>query len=647
MKKIYAALAETMEDCRKVINWQKKKQVADLKIIALSLEALAFLEKHSYRDYASAWEFLPMDEILDQSLKASQLAAEQWSEEALRYELEVNGFYHDFVSLRVAEKMAGEFKKNNWIYLIPDSVLIWQSKYLPGTIKQASQNIIFKEISAEVFKKAGIKIKYTYPKIKNQLRKLQMFLALPKNIINRWYYDVLYILQGQLKKYKTIDQILSGCPDNINVLISGWGSNISRVLSLEELKKQISQKNKINCLNLIWRPDKIPNFDQKKMSGPNFYNEIIQEEIRAGVAYGPKISMFPLSFYLKYLKFLLRDVLMIKIKKIFRFEIQGQELKEILKYPAVKIDTALTVFFADRAIYLGAGILSPLFKKLKPKIFIGSDSGASDCRAEILLAQKNKVMALSTPHSYPAYSVPTYNYLADKILTHGLGSKDLLLKSGIKAEKIKIIGNSHSRTRILEQHQKTQIVIATRSRHGLWSNYSAKQNIYHQELINLLNGLSAEDKYETVIKTHPNGDLYNYYDLIAEKYDPKKVKHIPKGWKLEKFSSYCDLLICLGEATSFYISAPLLKIPVIFINSPMTKVLKKLNYDLQDIGAVAKNSLEALEIIRKILQDLGEKEKMLERQEKFVARYTRENPELNLANQLAEIIGPLKHEQQK
>ena len=170
--------------------------------------------------------------------------------------------------------------------------------------------------------------------------------------------------------------------------------------------------------------------------------------------------------------------------------------------------------------------------------------------------------------------------------------------------------------------EKVRIVIATRSRGGLWSNYSSKQDRYDEQLIDLLDLLTQDDLFEVIIKSHPNGDYHGYYDLVAHEFSPRKVRHIPVGWKLEVFMASCDILVCLGDMPSFFLSAIYANIPVVYLESTMTKTQKHLGYDYLDYCVVVRDYSEAVSIIRRLVNDDQFRTACLDKQQKGKSAYS-------------------------
>jgi len=119
----------------------------------------------------------------------------------------------------------------------------------------------------------------------------------------------------------------------------------------------------------------------------------------------------------------------------------------------------------------------------------------------------------------------------------------------------------------------------------------------------LISGLLKNENCEVVIKSHPNGDYHGYYDLLVKEFNSPYLQHISTGWKLDKFADRCDILVCVGEMPSLYVSAFYLQIPLIFINGVMTKTQARLNYNYQGVGVVVKQGAAAAESVYKLIND--------------------------------------------
>jgi len=291
----------------------------------------------------------------------------------------------------------------------------------------------------------------------------------------------------------------------------------------------------------------------------------------------------------------------------------------------------LEAFLAHEAMRL-------ILDEVKPSVFIGSDSGGPSARAEILTAKERGITTISTPHGYQSYEMPRYNYLADKLLTHGPATKKILIQSGLPESQISIIGTSHPRRdkSLPIDPKRLRIVIGTRSWGGLWSNYSSRQNIYHQIMQELLGGASELPDTSVVIKSHPNGDYHAYYDLLVARLNKPNLAHIPKGWTTKQFGDACDILVCVGEMPSLFISALYLKIPIVFITGAMTKTQTKLHYTYQGLGSVVSGAQEALQEIHRISTDPQYYAAAMAKQNEFAQGYDVDKPETALVKVIHE-----------
>ena len=90
--------------------------------------------------------------------------------------------------------------------------------------------------------------------------------------------------------------------------------------------------------------------------------------------------------------------------------------------------------------------------------------------------------------------------------------------------------------------------------------------VYIKNFIQLCDYLNT-CKYNVTIKSHPNGDFSDFYDLLADKYE--FVTHVSIGWKerVHNLSKFCDLMICFSEAPSLLVWSISERIPVIIYDN--------------------------------------------------------------------------------
>jgi hypothetical protein len=222
-----------------------------------------------------------------------------------------------------------------------------------------------------------------------------------------------------------------------------------------------------------------------------------------------------------------------------------------------------------------------------------------------------------------------YNYIADFVTSHGEATKKMLTDVGVPADIVFPIGNNFG----VQDGQhidplEVRITIATRSWGGLWSNYSSRHNKYDAELRSFLR-LAEQRNWFVTIKSHPNGDYHEYYDLLAKRY--KNVSHISKGWKPDEFRKKTDILVCFGEMPSLFIEALYMQIPIIFVDGVMTITQKKLNYNYSGLGAIVSTGTDAVMKIQNLIDNKKIVEDILAKQSAVVMEYqTKGLPEENL-----------------
>lgn len=647
---IFVSLAETALDCEDVAGWARRNDVKNLKIIALSLESFQYLRKQKNIDYDYVWKMIAMEEIFHNAFLKSQKAVEEWKsifadredyfyDEAFGYELDFYLSYHSLVCIDVAERLKDIFLKENWIYLAIPARLVFISAYFPNPSKVLFNNFLFKSLSVDIFKHAGIQVRHISPF--DHLKISAAGWVFLYHVIYKLIWDAAETVWSFFIRAPHINTALGKTDRRVDVVISGWGSNISQMLSWKKMREEFKKNGNLSRLNLVWRPEKIAGFERNEMSGDDDKFIIVRENVKNGVAYGPKLSMFPLYFWPRYFYSLFGRIILPRFYQIFWKRGNGNSaLKELFNHRSIRLNMAFNVFFAYRSVFLTNELLKKVFAKTAPRFFIGSDSGAANSRGEILFAKKRKIITLSTPHGYQAYSMPAYNYLADYVLTHSPATGEAIIASGVVPEKVIVVGTNHRKEDKPKGMpiKKANIVIATRSRGGLWSNYSSRHDDYDREMSGLLRMLAREDKFETIIKSHPNGDYHTYYDLLVKEINSPLISHIPEGWKLDEFYRRCDVLVCIGEMPSFLIAAIYFQIPIVFIEGTMTKTLKSLHYDYRGCAVVIGSFEEAGGEIERLISDSDYREAALSKQNEFAKKFIKDNPERNLVDLLGKLM---------
>ena len=641
----YASIAETIHDCRAILSYIRKHNLTDVRIITLSLEAYRYLLQKSKVENLHIWKLLDMETLLFQAYLDASAAAAEWVkefsddednlyDEAVQTELHLYVFYHSFVCVRVIEGLKPLFLREGWSYLVPSLRCIWLSRYYPHFQKNNTRNFVFKAISADILNRAGIHVQHVMKT--NWLNVNWLPFDLFCSAARRIAKDVAIIIRGILFRTPTIDNRLIDIRDSVDVLISGWGSDISRMISFTELKHHSEQYSQFTILNTIWRPAKIAAFEQIHQNSSNFNSVLIDEEVSQGMAHGPKLSLFPRGEQVSTLI----NYIMLVAKRLYGFWQWSHASSKSgeLQFVHIRLNALWTIFFAYRHAFLHGRLFGHLFSKLSPSYYVGSNSDLAGMRAEQLSARQLGAATLSIPHGYQVWAYPAHHYLADIVLTHGQATKKLLSTS-IPEQRIRIIGNSHLvQEKVPKLSGPIRVVIATRSWGGLWSNFGSRHDEYDIQLMALLRSLNTDSQFDVVIKSHPNGDYHAYYDLVANSFSSKRLRHVSKGWKLETFLSSCDVLVCLGEVPSFFISAQMVNIPVVFIKGVMTKTQAYLHYNYEGGCQVVEDYQSAVEVIKRITSDQEFRLQLLKRQKEFVAGYKTENPEKRLMAQLAHLL---------
>lgn len=621
------SVIETVEDYNGILMYAKKHSLKDIVFVIMSLETLAYVEKQKAVNFIHIWNLIDMDEILQGSLIHSQEFTKKWIEyfteqtdgfhdEASHYHIDVNFFQPTCTMHAVSEKISEIAKKRQWRYLVPKPQLaFWDLNFRKG--EGTPHHILFQAILSHHLKRNGVEIYQTT--WRNRVTIHMPRFILWQKITLLIASDVLALFIDKLLLRKNVKNALRKTEKYVDVLMTGWGRDHVKVLSFGELIRRIESHKNTSFLHLVSRPNKLGVTPVLKTIHTNVID--IKETIRA-ISLGPRLSLLPWFDIWTYLPHVFLAVRK-RIHALAQKEIVSDPEWNFLYEPAVKANLSFLLFFTFREAYISTKLLQTILDRVHVKILVGSDSGSASARVELLTAKARGVVTVSTPHGLHPYSIPKYNYLADIVLTTSSITARLIANVGVHSSRIVPIGCRLSDGQPQIKNKGKKIVIATRSRGGRWTNISSKQNRYHQELNVLLNLLSKKG-FTVVIKSHPNGDYHQYYDLLAEKYE--NVSHDRTGWKKDRFFAECGYLICLGELPSLFMYALSCNIPIFFLQSVMSKTLKQSNYFYEGV-AVANSAQEVSDQIVKFCNDSTYTKNILEKQARLAKELITNYPE--------------------
>lgn len=624
------AFAETISDCKELERWVLSNQRGIARVITLSLEADQYLKQRSALPHTHIWNLLSMEELLDKAYSDSEKEAkalvsrfstrnDAWYDVAALHELHLEFLVHATAATAVAKELLALIREKKVYVVIPAQSQVFPlSIHAPKAQLNRSYNGIFKSIFATLLSRERIKFCFTRSGARKQIDRMNG--SIHWEIIKRTVWDLVEFCYGKLfKKSRTKQLADSG---EREMLFSGWGRDLSRMLSVRKLQEYLD-KSMTSATHLIWRDKAKDAVTNSKFN--TFFH--VRERIQNGISYGPPFYIFNPIIWWRYFRFLYTTVRpRLKAARIFS---ASKHINNTLAY---------NIFYSFRLAFLTEALIVDAIRYTSPKVFIGSDSGGVAARTEMLVGKRLGCTTVSTPHGFQAYQMASYNYLADILTTHGEGTKEMLIGAGVSEKSVLLIGNNVYKKEAAEHFRKPiKVVIATRSWGGLWSSYSAKQDVYHEQLRLLLSYLNDSKEYEVTIKSHPNGDLWSYYDELVKLYP--QITHAKEGWSVDRFIENTDVLLLIGEMPSFYLEAIYAKVPVIFITKTMTKTQKKLGYDQQLAGAVVEDVNQALQTLNKITYDAVYLDELLKKQERAALRYkASDNPEQTLGEYLIKLI---------
>ncbi len=604
----YGFITETIEDCKQVLKWSASVGKAEIVVIALSLESFEYFKRNSSLKISCLhiWDIADMETIIDEAFVDAEQSFKEWMnlfsdredslfDVAVQHRFHIEFLNHAHVCLSVATLMATYFKESGLTYVVSAVHPVFAGPFFPNHHKNIRRSFLFKSISYEIFVRKNVSCRFIDKRSWFVLKAIPALLWF--RVISRLLRDGAIFVVDRLRKRPTLERMFAAGPKHADVVWSGWGNDLS-VYFLPSEVHRLSVESGYTSVHMVSRPQKL------KEHNANFVKEHdnlffhTPDEIHKAVSHGPRISLFPLSTLKRYVGSFLRSTIPHRFRAL-KNPSGMPSFKALLALKGFRCAMAFNVFIAYREAFFSKELSLAIAKRFNPAFFVGTDSANVACRAELAVMNARGVTTLSIPHGYKAYAVRPYDYLARFVLAPGSMSKSLAVSVGVPEEDAKIVGcREIGRKKIYDAtKQKVKVVIATRSWGGMWSNMGVVQKEYDIQLRSLIEGLSKKASYETVVKSHPNGDYHEYYDLIVSGLGSPSVKHVSKGWKRDYFLDQCDVAVFLGDCPSFFVTALMSGIPCVFIKGTMSKSQKRMNYSFDRCAYVVDDVQQALEAI--------------------------------------------------
>ena len=580
-----------------------------LYIICLSMDAYYQLHR-SYKNIIHISKFIDIDEIYLQSYNLStntKIFDNKMFNHFIKIELcETEGFifYDYFFSKQVSDKIIQKFNKEKYTFFIPKINpylnTIWAHNHQINLKNTNLFHLIFKDIL----------LKNNYKVIDNNISNNEIIKQnneLANKLIN-WQLNTDNQSNGTNNISKQISKLKKS-----DVLIDHWGIDLNRLIDYK-LFNNLLINNKIKTTNICYRTGKIKNF--KNINNSILSTLEIQEFIFKGQTYGINLSYFNNN----EIKFIIK-----KYIDLFKF----LKTKNLFYEPTLNHIIELHIFYIARFYIINEILYNKIIRQTNPQIYVGSNASCSLFQIAKFICKKNNIKTISFPHSPKVY-IHDKNYYKhyDINLFNTYNCKNI--NENIYKLNSNIIGlsNNNYKKKLFQNKNKYNIVFGTRSWGGFYNTISFLPTIYNNEFNILLKKLET-NKYNTIIKSHPNGDITSYYDLITKDY--KNVKHISKGWKYDMFLNITDILV-LFELPSFFIYALFSNIPIVLITGAMTKILKEKLYYPIDLFPCVETSQEAFAMIENIINNKEYRETHLKKQLKFLKENIAVNSEKKLIN---------------
>ena len=580
------------------------------KIICCSLSSFVQCKK-THSNVIHLGEILDLDQIYLKAYEQShclQFFKESQFNHLIKLELSENVLYDYFYCKLIANEMIHHFDTTHQFVIPtikPYLTSIWIHHHQTELLKTSLLYVILQDTL----------LKHQYPVLHhNDLTKIdhQNFKLLNNFIQNQTKHD---------KNLNPCHNGLSSKISNLNqsdVLIDHWGTYLHRLISYPKMIQTLLHHN-IKTTNICYRTSKIPQW--KSVQNSIISTLVLNEHIYKGQSYG-----IPLTEFSKK-----------EISKIIQDYTQHYiTLKQTLLVhkPTIQHILFLHCFYIARNIIVQTHVYTKIFKKVQPKIYIGTDANTSTFQIAKGIAQSQNIITISYPHSPKLYihDKNYYEYHTINLLNHLHGKHIHEILYHRKSHLIGISDTLYTK-KPYQQKSKYTITIATRSWRGQYNSISFKPVLYHREFTHLMNHLPPNNNI--IIKSHPNGDITHYYHLLQTDYP--HIKYIPKGWKYNTFKHQTDILI-LFELPSFFAYALLSDIPIVLITGTMTRVLtEKLHYSFDDFPYV-NNAKEAVKLTHQILHSQDAWKHHINKQRQFVKKNIPTHPEQNLVNLFQQLL---------
>ena len=580
-----------------------------LYVICLSMDSYYQLHS-SYKNIIHISELIDIDKIYLQSYNLSEntkIIEDKMFNHIIKVDFSDSfNLYDYFFSKQVSNSIIQKFDNKNYKFFIPTIKpylnTIWSHNHQINLKNTNLFHLIFRDIL----------LKNNYKVNDNNVSNKEIIKSnqdLSQQLI-KWmiYYDNDY--NGNNNINKQISR-LKKC----DILIDHWGVDLHRLVDYKRFNDLII-KNKIKTTNICYRLNKIKNYNNI------IPTVIIKEFMYKGQTYGIQLSEFNTS----------------EIKQIINdYKALNNSLQSSLLFsdPFINHILMVHIFFISRFYVINKLLYNKIIKQVKPKIYIGTDGNNSLLQISKFICNENNIKTISFPHSPKIYihdkKIYKHHYLNlfNTYNCKNISENIYKLKSGIIG-----LPNNMYKQKIFQTKNKYNIVFGTRSWGGYYNTISFKPIIYNDNLNNLLKKLE-NNKYNIIIKSHPNGDITDYYNFIVKDY--KNVRHISTGWKYNVFFNTTDVLV-LYELPSFFIYALFSNIPIVLITEAMTKILKEKFYYPIDLFPCVKTSQEACDMIENIITDNKYRDEHLKKQKKFLKENIAVNSEKNLINVILQNI---------
>lgn len=617
---LYLVFVEHQDDCSRLEHYVAKRRLSksDILVIALGVETHKHLKEHS-------WRFRPLDEFFDLSSYEDQLwtqgttLADTWFRT-----LPLKHYYYEQVAIPdfrrfFTHALACQIVLNN---ILPRfrtcRVILLPSNQIPlslydGYLPHISRNDVFKEVLRWYCRQhslATFELRWWrfFDRVKSRLNPwMTIFTKLlkhfppgkiPRYILRKFVATALSRQGKECADYQSVVAFSKNAP--ADVMIVNWEYDLERHMRLADVISHPGFSG-MQMVHLVSRARTNP-----ELTRPNHK-----------VIWG-KTPVPPRKYLMQ---FVLGDF--VERWRVFRQCRQHLAAKHAQLFGNTGLDFQFLHFFFDLygMVYCERYRSQELLERYAPRVYIASDIDTADMRARLLAAKEWGAITMTTNHGFYLYAPPASNFQGDYCLVGGTALKQNLMKGGVSADRIKIIGNpSFQLTGPVvgtDGEEKPKIVIITATPFDLWS-FQYRPGTFFECVRTLAERLSSYADWHVIIKSHPVSDSYFCYESIVQQYGRSNLQHVSKKWHRQEFQG-ASVAVCLGHLSGSMLELQSFGVPIVYLDAVTPQAP---HYDYHGCGVLADSTEEVCEAVERLIRDEKYRQAVVTQGFAFLSKYT-------------------------